>query len=100
LAFSRRRVVVATGNTGKLREMVAILEGHGLELVPQSALGIAAPVEDGDSFVANALIKARHAAIHAALPAIADDSGLEVDALGGRPGIHTARCAMRTIPSR
>jgi XTP/dITP diphosphohydrolase len=85
--------VVATGNPGKLREMAAILEGHGLELVPQSALGIAPPAEDGDSFVANALVKARHAAIHAALPAIADDSGLEVDALGGRPGIHTARYA-------
>jgi XTP/dITP diphosphohydrolase len=91
--FSYRRIVVATGNPGKLREMAAILDGRGLELVPQSALGIAAPIEDGDSFVANALIKARHAAIHAALPAIADDSGIEVDALGGRPGIHTARYA-------
>ena len=71
--------------------MLAILGGHGLELVAQSALGIAPPVEDGDSFVANALIKARHAAARSGLPAIADDSGLEVDALGGRPGIHSAR---------
>jgi XTP/dITP diphosphohydrolase len=88
-----RRVVLATGNPGKLREMRAILAGHGLEVVPQSELGIAPPVEDGDSFVANALIKARHAAAIAGLPAIADDSGIEVDALGGRPGIHAARYA-------
>jgi XTP/dITP diphosphohydrolase len=88
-----RRVVLATGNPGKLREMRAILAGHGLEVVAQSELGIASPAEDGDSFAANALIKARHAAARAGLPAIADDSGLEVDALGGRPGIHTARYA-------
>ena len=87
------RVVLATGNAGKLREMRAILAGHGLEVVAQSELGIAPPVEDGDSFVANALIKARHAAAIARLPAIADDSGIEVDALDGRPGIHTARYA-------
>jgi XTP/dITP diphosphohydrolase len=86
-----RRVVIATGNPGKLREMLAILGGHGLELVAQSAFGIAPPVEDGDSFVANALIKARHAAARSGLPAIADDSGLEVDALGGRPGVYSAR---------
>lgn len=86
-----RRVVLATGNPGKLREMRAILAGHGLEVVPQSELGIAPPVEDGDSFAANALIKARHAAAASGLPAIADDSGLEVDALGGRPGLHSAR---------
>lgn len=88
-----RRVVLATGNPGKLREMRAILEGHGLEVVAQSEFGVRPPVEDGDSFVANALIKARHAARIAGLPAIADDSGLEVDALGGRPGIHSARYA-------
>ena len=91
--FSSRRVVIATGNPGKLREIVAILEGHGLEIAPQSEFGIEPPVEDGDSFVANALIKARHAAACSGLPAIADDSGLEVDALDGRPGIHTARYA-------
>jgi XTP/dITP diphosphohydrolase len=91
--FNSRRVVIATGNPGKLREMLAILGSHGLELVPQSALGIEPPVEDGDSFAANALIKARHAAAASGLPAIADDSGLEVDALDGRPGIHTARYA-------
>lgn len=88
-----RRVVLATGNPGKLREMRAILAGHDLLVVPQSELGIAPPHEGGDSFVANALIKARHAAAASGLPAIADDSGLEVDALGGRPGLHSARYA-------
>jgi XTP/dITP diphosphohydrolase len=85
--------VIATGNPGKLREMLAILGGHGLEPVARSAFGIEPPVENGDSFVANALIKARHAAARSGLPAIADDSGLEVDALGGRPGVHSARYA-------
>jgi XTP/dITP diphosphohydrolase len=85
-----RRVVLATGNAGKLREMRAILGGHGVDVIAQPALGIPPAPEDGDSFVANALIKARHAAAIAGLPAIADDSGLEVDALGGRPGLHSA----------
>jgi XTP/dITP diphosphohydrolase len=88
-----RRVVLATGNPGKLREMRHILAGHGLEVVAQSELGVLPPAEDGESFVANALLKARHAAALAGLPAIADDSGIEVDALGGRPGIHSARFA-------
>lgn len=88
-----RRVVLGTGNAGKLAEMRAILAGHDLEVIPQSEFGITPPVEDGASFVANALIKARHAAAQAGLPAIADDSGLEVDALDGRPGLHSARYA-------
>jgi XTP/dITP diphosphohydrolase len=88
-----RRVVLATGNPGKLREMRAILAGHDLQVVPQSEFGIVPPHEDGDSFAANALIKARHAAAASGLPAIADDSGLEVEALGGRPGLHSARYA-------
>ncbi|MGQ0383416.1 MAG: RdgB/HAM1 family non-canonical purine NTP pyrophosphatase [Gammaproteobacteria bacterium] len=88
-----RRVVLATGNPGKLREMRAILAGHGLEVVPQAEFGIGPAVEDGDSFVANALIKARHASLASGMPAIADDSGLEVEALGGRPGLHSARFA-------
>ena len=88
-----RRVVLATGNAGKLAEMRAILAGPELEVIPQGEFGITPPVEDGASFVANALIKARHAAARAGLPAIADDSGLEVDALGGRPGLHSARYA-------
>jgi XTP/dITP diphosphohydrolase len=88
-----RRVVLATGNRGKLAELRAILAGSGLEILPQSDFGIEPPPEDGDTFAANALIKARHAARLAGLPAIADDSGLEVDALGGRPGIWSARYA-------
>ncbi len=88
-----RRVVLATGNPGKLREMRAILAGRGLAVVAQSEYGIQPPVEDGDSYLANALIKARHAAAASGLPAIADDSGIEVDALDGRPGIHAARYA-------
>ncbi|MEX2149495.1 MAG: RdgB/HAM1 family non-canonical purine NTP pyrophosphatase [Steroidobacteraceae bacterium] len=88
-----RRVVLATGNAGKLREMRAILDGHGLEVIAQADFGIVPPPEDGEDFVANALIKARHAAAIAGLPAIADDSGLEVDALDGRPGLHSARYA-------
>ena len=88
-----RRVVLATGNAGKLREMRAILAGHGLEVIAQSELGIVSAPEDGDSFAANALIKARHAAAKSGLPAIADDSGIEVDALGGRPGLYSARYA-------
>ncbi|MBF8291493.1 MAG: Ham1 protein [Steroidobacteraceae bacterium] len=88
-----RRVVLATGNAGKLAEMRAILASRDLEVIPQSEFGITPPVEDGATFIANALIKARHAAAHSGLPAIADDSGLEVDALGGRPGLHSARYA-------
>jgi XTP/dITP diphosphohydrolase len=88
-----RRVVLATGNRGKLAELRAILAGAGLEVLSQSDFGIEPPVEDGESFAANALIKARHASRLARMPAIADDSGLEVDALGGRPGIHSARYA-------
>jgi len=85
--------VLATGNAGKLREMRAILAGHGLEVVAQSELAIESPPEDGASFLENALIKARHAAALSGLPAIADDSGIEVEALGGRPGLRSARYA-------
>lgn len=85
--------MLATGNPGKLAEMRAILASHGLAVVAQSDFRIEPPVENGASFVANALLKARHAAAVSGLPAIADDSGLEVDALGGRPGLHTARYA-------
>ncbi|MGE3394444.1 MAG: RdgB/HAM1 family non-canonical purine NTP pyrophosphatase [Steroidobacteraceae bacterium] len=91
--FLSRRIVLATGNAGKLREMRAILAGHDLVVLAQSEFGIVPPAEDSDSYSGNALIKARHAAAIAGLPAIADDSGLEVDALGGRPGLHTARYA-------
>lgn len=87
------KVVLASANAGKLRELQALLADCGLEILPQSALGIVAPDEDGATFVENALLKARHAARESGLPAIADDSGLEVDALDGRPGIHSARYA-------
>jgi len=87
------RVVLASGNPGKLRELAAVLEPLSLTLVPQGELGIPAAAETGGSFLDNALIKARHAARHAQLPALADDSGLEVDALGGRPGVWSARFA-------
>jgi len=89
----RPRVVLATANPGKLREIRAILADHVLEVVPQSDFGIAAAEEDGSTFVDNALIKARHAARLSGLPAIADDSGLEVDALQGGPGVRSARYA-------
>src|SRR5688572_19366157 len=85
--------VLATGNAGKLRELRALLAGSGIEVVPQSQFGIETPEETGLSFVENAILKARYAAQKAGLPAIADDSGIEVDALEGRPGIHSARYA-------
>jgi XTP/dITP diphosphohydrolase len=88
-----RRVVLATGNAGKLREIAALLAPLSFEVIAQSALGIAPAVETGTTFEANALLKARHAAQAADLPALADDSGIEVDALGGRPGVWSARYA-------
>jgi XTP/dITP diphosphohydrolase len=87
------RVVLASGNPGKLRELTALLAPLSLSLVPQAELGIAAVPETGETFLANALLKVRHAAEHARLPALADDSGLEVEALGGRPGVRSARYA-------
>ena len=90
-----KRVVLATGNAGKLREFRELLAAAGFdaEVVPQGALGVPSPEETGTTFEANALLKARHAARLTGLPAIADDSGLEVDALGGRPGVRSARYA-------
>jgi XTP/dITP diphosphohydrolase len=87
------RVVLASSNTGKLRELASLLAPLGFELVSQVALGIETPPETGQTFAENALLKARHAAAAASLPAIADDSGIEVDALGGQPGIYSARYA-------
>ena len=87
------KLVLATGNRGKQREFAALLDPLGLTLQLQSELGIAAAQETGASFEANALIKARHAALLSGLPALADDSGLEVDALDGAPGVHSARFA-------
>ena len=87
------RLVLATGNAGKLREMRAILAPWSVDVRPQSEFTGAAAEETGLSFVENAILKARFAAAASGLPAIADDSGLEVDALHGAPGIYSARYA-------
>lgn len=88
-----RRVVLASGNSGKVREIGALLAGLDIEVVPQSDFNIDEAEETGLTFVENAIIKARHAAQLTGLPAIADDSGLEVDALKGAPGIYSSRFA-------
>ncbi len=88
-----KRIVLATGNPGKVREINQLLSGSDYEVVPQSAFGVPEAEETGLTFVENALIKARNAARHSGLPAIADDSGIEVDALRGAPGIYSARYA-------
>ena len=87
------RVGLATANEKKRAELEAILAEFDLELVPMTELGVDSPVEDGETFEANALIKARAVTAATGLPAIADDSGLEVDALGGAPGVRSARYA-------
>lgn len=86
-----KQVVLASGNRGKLKELQQVLATTGLEWQLQSDLGIENAEETGKSFVENALLKARHASAASGLPALADDSGLCVDALGGRPGIYSAR---------
>lgn len=85
-----RRVVVASGNPGKLRELQALLDPLGIHAVPQASLGIADAEEPHETFLDNALAKARHASRASGLPALADDSGLCVDALDGAPGVHSA----------
>jgi XTP/dITP diphosphohydrolase len=89
------RVVVATGNAGKLAEIRHALAGQPVELVAQRDLGITDADETGLTFVENAILKARHAARLTGLPALADDSGLVIDALGGRPGLDSAHYAGR-----
>ena len=89
------RLVIATHNPGKLREIAALLAPYGLDCVSAGELGLAEPAETGTSFSENALIKAHAAAAAAGLPALADDSGLCVAALGGRPGVYTADWAER-----
>lgn len=91
--MSKQKVVLATGNAGKVREMASAIGALGFEVVSQTALGIESAVEDGLTFVENALKKARHAAAQSGLPAIADDSGLVVAALNGAPGLYSARYA-------
>ena len=87
------RVVLASGNAAKLREMQALLAPTGIDLVAQSALGVANAEEPFDTFIENALAKARHASRATGLPAVADDSGVCVPALGGAPGVRSARYA-------
>ncbi|WP_413453718.1 RdgB/HAM1 family non-canonical purine NTP pyrophosphatase [Erwinia persicina] len=88
-----QKVVLATGNPGKVRELADLLAAFGLDIVAQTELGVESAEETGLTFIENAILKARHAAAITGLPAIADDSGLAVDALGGAPGIYSARYA-------
>ncbi|MEP7063150.1 MAG: RdgB/HAM1 family non-canonical purine NTP pyrophosphatase [Betaproteobacteria bacterium] len=87
------RLVLASGNEGKLREFRRLLAPLGIDVVAQGALGIADAGEPHPTFIENALAKARHASAHARLPALADDSGICVDALAGAPGVLSARYA-------
>jgi XTP/dITP diphosphohydrolase len=91
--FTGDRLVIASHNPGKVEEITALLAPFAIDVVSAGALGIAEPEETGDSFEANAALKARAAAAASGLPAIADDSGLVVPALGGAPGIYSARWA-------
>lgn len=92
------KIVLASNNKGKIAEINSMVSDHGIEIIPQAELGIADAIEDGKTFIENALIKARHAAALSQLPAIADDSGLVVNALGGEPGIYSARYAGENVP--
>lgn len=89
--FDDRRLVIASHNPGKVREIEELLSPWSIEVVSASELNLPEPEETGDSFVSNAKLKADAAALEAKLPALADDSGLAVDALGGAPGIYSAR---------
>jgi XTP/dITP diphosphohydrolase len=88
-------LVIATHNAGKLKEITALLEPHGVNCISAGSLGLPEPAETGRTFTENALIKARAAAEASGIVALADDSGLSVDALGGRPGVYTADWAER-----
>ena len=87
------KLVLASSNHGKLEELRGLLSGNGIELIAQSDLGVADADETGTTFVENALLKARHATLTTGLPALADDSGICVDALDGAPGLYSARYA-------
>ena len=92
-AHEGEAIVLASNNAGKVREINQLLDGTGIRVVPQGDFGVPEAEETGLTFVENAILKARNAAQHSGLPAIADDSGIEVDALHGAPGIHSARYA-------
>ncbi len=87
------KLVLATGNQGKVKEMATLLSEFGFDVLAQSEFNVSSVAETGTTFIENAIIKARHAAKETGLPAIADDSGLEVDYLNGAPGIYSARYA-------
>jgi len=89
--MKENKIVLASGNKGKIREFQAMFNDLGLNIVPQTELGVGDVPETGTTFVENAIIKARHAAQITGLPAIADDSGIEIDYLNGAPGIYSAR---------
>lgn len=89
----KQKIVLATGNKGKVKEMADVLSDFGFEVIAQTDLGIESPEETGLTFVENALLKARYASEKSGLPAIADDSGLVVSALNGAPGLYSARYA-------
>ena len=91
--FTEPKLVVASHNAGKVRELATLLENVPVEIVSAGELGLAEPEETGDSYQANAELKARAACAASGLPALADDSGRSVEALGGKPGIHSARWA-------
>ena len=87
------KIILASNNIHKIKEFKKILEKENIELIPQSSLGIPDIPETGLTFLENSILKARNASLLGKLPAIADDSGIEVDALSGRPGIYSARYA-------
>lgn len=88
-----KKIVLASGNAGKVREINRLFAGSDIEIIPQSEFDVPEVPETGTTFVENAIIKARHAARCSGLPAISDDSGIEVDALNHRPGVYSARYA-------
>lgn len=94
-----QKVVLATGNAGKVRELASLLNDFGLDVVAQTELGVDSAEETGLTFIENAILKARHAAQVTGLPAIADDSGLAVDFLGGAPGFTPPAIPGRTPPT-
>jgi XTP/dITP diphosphohydrolase len=94
-----KKLVLASSNPGKLREFEALLAPLGMEIIPQSSLRVAEADEPHGTFVENALAKARHASRRTKLPALADDSGICVGALGGEPGVHSARFAGEPPPN-
>ena len=93
IQINMNKIVFASGNKGKIAELNYLLDSHGIEVIPQDDLGVEGAVEDGKTFVENAILKARHVAKYTDLPVLADDSGIVIDELGGAPGIHSARYA-------